>query len=351
MQIVNAFRRGISTFTVTGLLALGSLSAQAQSTANYKVTPSNADYIAADTADSKTHVMFANTDAAVAARKAGIKIQNNEASSAPKNAASTIPLVLYPADLTFQGGPVLTTTEHHAVYLHPNGVCPSVSSCWGNPEGFLRDLGRSQFIHVVDQYVGSSDDNRYTVGFNADVSFSLTGNMLTRGDLFAILHAVASATNATSYTHMYHLFLPQGIDTCLSSTQCYSPDNPSTFYFCAYHGAVTFSDIGHVIYSVEPYQALPGCHVAAPRPNSELIDSTNSVLSHEVFEAITDPDLNAWWNRSSLDLEGAEIGDECQPLYNAGFLVPTFRIGRNTYEVQLEYSNSGHRCVARPSDE
>ena len=45
-----------------------------------------------------------------------------------------------------------------------------------------------------------------------------------------------------------------------------------------------------MIYSVEPYQNVRGCHVGAPSPNGLVIDSTMSVLSHEFSESITDPD-------------------------------------------------------------
>jgi len=56
--------------------------------------------------------------------------------------------VRYPGDLTFQGGTVVDSAESHAIYLLPNGKCP-ISQCWGNPEGFLRDLAESRFIHLV----------------------------------------------------------------------------------------------------------------------------------------------------------------------------------------------------------
>jgi hypothetical protein len=163
------------------------------------------------------------------------------------------------------------------------------------------------------------------------------------------VHAVAKVTG-TGYGHIYHIFLPKGVDTCFDlSNVCYSPDNPSSFFFCAYHGSVTFSDIGHVVYTVEPFQNVGGCRVSTPAPNGQLADSTNSVLSHELFEAITDPDLNAWFNQTSLDLAGFEIGDECQPLSNStGALDPTFLINGKKYEVQTEYSNHYHACAVVP---
>ncbi len=69
------------------------------------------------------------------------------------------------------------------------------------------------------------------------------------------------------YDKIFHLFLPPGQQTCFDApngNQCYSPSNPSTFVFCAYHSATTFIDIGHVIYSIEPYQNVYGCANAAP---------------------------------------------------------------------------------------
>jgi hypothetical protein len=259
---------------------------------------------------------------------------------------SPTPPAFYGGDLVFSGGAKVTSAQSHAVYVD----CTPVSACWGNPEGFLTDLSKSSFIHLVDQYIGSVANLRYTVGAHANVSYGFYGNTLYPHDLFAILHAVATTTG-TGYSHIYHLFLPKGVDTCFDqSNSCYSPDNPSNFSFCAYHGSVTFSDIGHVVYTVEPFQNVPGCAVATPSPNGQTADSTNSVLSHELFELITDPDLNAWFNRTSLDLAGFEIGDECQPLVNSSmdFLVPTFLINGKKYEVQTEYSNHYHACAVVP---
>lgn len=254
----------------------------------------------------------------------------------------------YPADLSTPNNVVLQTTTQHALYVNYSG---SVAANWGNPEGFLKDLNKSPFIHLADQYVGSGEERRYPVGPNASINDASYGNLLDEKDIWAIVHAAAVVYGAGS-GHLYHVFLPPGTDTCFNmSTQCYSPDNPSTFAFCGYHSAVQFSDIGVVLFTVEPYQDVPGCAVATPSPNGQLADSTNSVLSHETFEAITDPLPGyGWTNNAALALYGAEIGDECEPLGNSAgdFLDPTFRIGEKVYEVQLEYSNRYHACVAQP---
>jgi hypothetical protein len=242
----------------------------------------------------------------------------------------------------------------HAVYVLNKAVSCTTPSCWGNPEGFLQDLAESDFIHITDQYVGREDNNRYTVGTHALVSFTLPSVPLTDSDVLGIVHAVIARTGQSGYNHIYHVFLPPGTDECFDSTDtvCYSPDNPSTFFFCGYHGSADFHDIGHVLYSVEPYENVRGCHVAPGSPNGQLVDSTNNVLSHELFETITDPDGTAWWNSTSLALNGNEIGDECAfviRLATGGYYdPPAFTIGDKRYAVQSEYNNESHACTIQP---
>jgi len=271
-----------------------------------------------------------------------------------EQASIPAPAVRYPADVVYQGGAVVEEAESHAIYMQPNGHC-EISSCWGNPEGFLRDVGRSNFVHLLDQYVGRTDNNRYTVGRRARVNFTPPGVPFTDNDMVAVVHAVASRTGNTGYGHIYHVFLPPGIDECFDDTfsVCYSPDNPNTWFFCAYHGSAD-TDIGHLVYTVEPYQNVGGCNDPPNTPNGQLVDSTNDVLSHELFETISDPDGTGWWNStpSVIGVEFEEIGDECvfitappPPIYGDPSV---FTIGAHVYAVQLEYSNSKHGCAGTP---
>jgi hypothetical protein len=254
-------------------------------------------------------------------------------------------------DLTYQGGPVVTAAQSHALYVTNPAVSCTTPACWGNPEQFLQDLSGSEFIRITDQYTGHNGNNQYTVGAHATVSFPLPAKPLTDLDMLAIVHAAASATHQTGYNHIYHVFLPPGTDECFDSsfTVCYSPDKPSTFFFCAYHTSADFADIGHVLYTVEPFQNVLGCNVSPGSPNGQLVDSTASVLSHELFETITDPDGTSWWNTESNDLFGDEIADECSfvifTAVAAYFDPPAFRIGGITYAVQMEYNNNAHTCT------
>ena len=262
----------------------------------------------------------------------------------------------YPADLSSGGGPTLGSTRQHAIYVNAKG---SIASNWGNPEGFLRHLNESSFIQITDQYVGTSAEDRYPVGGHVGVHYGTPGVTLYEHDIAAIVHAVAEEHGA-GLDNIYHVFLPQGTDTCFDLTPqnpnpvCYSPDNPATFAFCGYHDAVAFNDIGIVLFTVEPWQGSgSGCEIATPAPNSVLIDSTDNVLSHETFETITDPIPGlGYWNQTGDLLTGAEIGDECV-LFNfsnspGAFAPATFQINGKNYAVQPEYSNKYHACVTQP---
>lgn len=261
----------------------------------------------------------------------------------------------YPADLTYLGGSTVPFAQFHAIYMLPNGSCP-ISVCWGDPEGFLRHLGRSNFIQLSDQYLGVFGANRYFDGSDANVSYTPPSVPLTDADIEAVVYLVASATQETGYGHIYHVFLPPGQDECFDSTysECYSPDNPNSFYFCGYHSSVDFPGLGHVLYTVLPYADVPGCSVKPGTPNGMLADSADNVLSHETFETITDPDGASWWNYSAVVLFGDEIGDECEfvtfigPNGDAYFNPPTFNVGGHVYAVQSEYSNDAHACTTTP---
>jgi hypothetical protein len=215
---------------------------------------------------------------------------------------------------------------------------------------FLNDLNRSSLIHVIDQYVGTTARRRYTVGTGASFNETIFGNTVGQNDLLALVHAGAKQFGA-GYGHIYHVFLPQGIDTCFDQTSiCYSPDNPDSFFFCAYHGSVDFSDVGHVLYTVQPFENVEGCAVTRPTPNGRLADSTDSALSHELIETITDPDGTGWVSVASAISFGFEVADICVQfsLTSPFDDPPVINLNGIPYKVQLEYSNALHACTNVP---
>jgi hypothetical protein len=339
----------IAIFTAAFTLCSLTLLAQDQT-----ITPSASDDLAA----SQFTQTFASanralTDAGLAAPASDLRVTNASRNGGSKGDGRHP--FLFPADLSKfdPNAPVVPNATLHNIFIN------QPPAAWGNPVGFLNDLNRSDLIHITDQYVGVNFDGRYPVGasFLANVTPGaafpgLPANIITQGQIISLVHAAGSITGTgNGYDHMFNVFIPPGTDTCFPGNRaCFSPDNGRTFAFCAYHFSGTFSDIGHVIITVLPETGVPGCASQQPSINGIVADSVDSTASHEIIEAITDPDGNAFFVLGSLDLGGAEIGDVCQPGGNdaAEFLVPTFRVGRHLYAIQLEYSNLGHGCFAHP---
>ena len=156
--------------------------------------------------------------------------------------AATIPPTLktvpspgfYPADLAFVGGSLGKSTVASTTMQNVYVGC-SDGACWGNPLGFEKDLVKSKFIRLIDQYLGTMARNRYSVGAEMPAG-SVASNcnsatFCSQDDINGIAMA-ASAMGGTGKGHLYHIFLPSGVDTCMSGNQdCYAPDERFPFTF------------------------------------------------------------------------------------------------------------------------
>jgi hypothetical protein len=315
------------------------------------ISISQSDTAAAATAVASGHygIEITPPQTAVSQRSSAFARLGEAADAIPPESAvqplTALPAPVWsPIDLANFGGSTITSWLQWNVYL---GCSKNDQTCWGNPEQFITDLNGSKFIHLLDQYVGSTKPKRYPLSSKSTFNSSPVGTFLSLSATQSWLHAAvvaAGGSSAAGAGNIYHLYLNQGIDVCAdpSNTQCYSPDNPGTFAFCGYHSYVDFNDFGRVYYSVEPYQPVKGCFGTT----SDITSATANVLSHEIFEAITDPNLDAWFGSGyPIDNYGEEIGDECVWVH----LYPQKLNPKHpAYTTQNEYSNKYHSCANRP---
>jgi hypothetical protein len=162
---------------------------------------------------------------------------------------------------------------------------------------------------------------------------------------------VASHGLTRDLGHMYVMYLPKHVESCFfpgnpSNQQCTINITPSAAY-CAYHSELG----GNTVYANMPfpvYSSATGFTCSSeftlganesPNGNTDA-DVEISPLSHEISEAVTDPDTSTGW----FDSSGFENGDECAYEYGAthGTAGALYNqtINGHHYLTQEEFSNN-----------
>jgi hypothetical protein len=167
------------------------------------------------------------------------------------------------------------------------------------------------------------------------------------------------------YSHIYVMLLPKHVESCFysgttttSGNACTINHYPSAAY-CAYHSMFgpSYPTTGTVYANMPfPIYTSPvgytcgsdaGGHGVIESPNGNPdADTELSPTSHELMEAITDPNVSDGW----YDIAGYENGDECAYVYGAwtgpagGLYNQT--INGHHYLTQEEFSNTDYAHTA-----
>ncbi len=164
------------------------------------------------------------------------------------------------------------------------------------------------------------------------------GACLSDAQIQAEVKKVMAAAHLTGgLNKIFMVFTSSGEGSCLNSSSC------SYRQFCAYH---SYFKVGTtpVVYANQPYGTTSGCQTSgAPSPNNDAVaDAAATAASHELSEAITDPELNAWFTS-----QGNENGDLCA--YKYGPL--TWDAGKanqmwngSFFLLQTEFDNHANGC-------
>jgi len=134
------------------------------------------------------------------------------------------------------------------------------------------------------------------------------------------------STHTVDYSTIYEVVIPSSsYSSDGTSTSCGGP----SLSYCAYHGFIGSAGATSVKYSIEPYPSCSGCKVSGWSD----VQNQEHFVTHETREAVTDPNLNAWYDRT-----GYEADDKCA-------WSPTPFIGTGGYAYQYEWSNATKSCV------
>ncbi len=238
--------------------------------------------------------------------------------------------------IDYHGGPVMKAKGGQKVYIlwygdwanqSPTGkqiVRDMLNNVTGTPyyninTTYYQDNNPSKFVRNIVKLKGEADDVAKSAGSAlSDTQIrTLIANAITSGKFPADKNAV--------------YFLLTTKDVNATSGFCTS--------YCGWHThtSVLSTDIKYSFVG-DAARCLNACAAQSTSPNDNPgVDGMASVIMHELEEAATDPDLNAWWQTST----GMENADKCawtfQPtqtapngsLYNVQWGSRKFLIQRN----------------------
>lgn len=266
--------------------------------------------------------------------------------------------------LGYQGGRVMDTTGAQGVTITPIFWAPDG---YEFPDGYVElveqyiadvaaDSGTTTNVYsLVSEYSIPDGENQQDLRYQISSGDSITDtnpypesgcdieddftDCLTDDQLRDELDSLVQSEGLIAdLANFYPVFFPEPV-----MTEDRDGSN-SVDAYCGYHRAFE-TDAGVVAYGNEPF--LPdGCGMGQS-PNGNLpADGAINVLSHEVMEALTDPEDTVTWN----DKSGHEIGDICAEFYGVplGVADPdnpdttgfNQEINGNRYYTQTEFSNA-----------
>jgi hypothetical protein len=276
--------------------------------------------------------------------------------------------------LTYHGGPVMTTAVTYAIFWTPstlqNGAATSLSTSYENIlTNFLSLYPGHSIANNNTQYYSTSGSGlfHFTNYITNTGSFGgsyvdatpypasacsdpvTPSNCLSDAQIQAEVSKVMGIQGwSGGLNHIFFVYTGSGEGSCSSAGCAYTN-------YCAYHGYFN-SGSTTVLYGNMPYAAAGYCQAGSAPNGAADGDAAASITSHELTEAMTDPELNAWYSAT-----GSEIGDLCAWNYGTNTwdgglaneswpvsLSSLYIIGHPpvyNFELQMEYSNHSASCV------
>jgi hypothetical protein len=279
------------------------------------------------------------------------------AASPAQQAANPTPAPT-PDRVTYHGGPVMQGYKAYTIFWAPppHSIPASYQTLVNR---WFDDVGGSLLLNVAGQYF-QLDPPNFPFATVPNVS-ALGGTWLDTGNPYPhagtaadpLLDADIEAEVQRAIIAMawpnggndaeFLVLTASGVESCLTaSKKSCTPGVPGVAanqQYLGYHSFIGTSST--IIYANLPYAATWASLGLSPNgvPDADL---EIVVASHEQFESITDPTLDAW----SSDADGAEIGDKCAGNYGTVAADGSnVALNGNPYIVQAEWSNAQAGCA------
>jgi hypothetical protein len=233
----------------------------------------------------------------------------------------------------YHGGPVMLGTVNVYYIWYGNWSGNTAVTVLTN---LAQNIGGSPYYNINKTYYNGSNQavsgavnylQQTTVGYTHGTSLSDA----------AIQQIVVEAINS----HALPLDA-NGVYFVLTSADVTASSGFCTQY-CGWHthGTISGTDIKYSFVG-NPDRCPSACEAQTTGPNGNAgADGMASIIAHELEEAVTDPDLNAWYDR-----RGQENADKCAWTFGTTYTVANgskanMNLGGRDYLIQRNWVNAG----------
>lgn len=239
--------------------------------------------------------------------------------------------------ITYHGGPVMLGTTHIYYIWYGNWGSNSATTILTN---LAQHIGGSSYFNINTTYYNGSNVH---VSNSVQYTSSTTDNY-SRGT--ALNDAAIQAIVSSAITSGRLPLDTNAVYFVLTSADVNETSGFCTQY-CGWHtrGTISATDIKYSFVG-NPDRCPSACAAQTTGPNGNAgADGMASIISHELEEAVTDPDLNAWY-----DSRGAENADKCAWTFGTTHTAPNgalynMTLGSMNYLIQRNWVNaSGGYC-------
>ena len=234
--------------------------------------------------------------------------------------------------ITYHGGPVIlgTTNIHYIWYGNWSSGDKTILT------DLAQSIGGSPYFNINTTYYNGSNvhvSNAVAYAGAANDNYS-HGTSLSD----SAIQSIVAAQNPTDTNGVY--FVLTSADVNETSGFCTQ--------YCGWHthGTINGRDIKYAFIG-NPARCPSACTNGTGAPNGSVgADGAASIISHELEEAVTDPDLNAWY-----DNRGRENADKCAWTFGSTYTTPNggvanMKLGSRDFLIQQNWVNaSGGFCA------
>jgi len=263
--------------------------------------------------------------------------------------------------ISYHGGPLITSTATHIYYIW-YGDWTNNNSAQNILKDFANNIGGSSYFNINTTYYD-----------NLGIKVQNLPNAAFPNLRSPVLYSQAQATDNTGGYYplgksLTDSNIQQIVSTAISSGSIGNADLNAVYFvltsadvnessgfctkYCGWHthGTIAGMDIKYSFVG-NPDRCPSACEWQTTSPNGNPgADGMASIIAHELEEAVTDPDLNAWY-----DTLGRENADKCAWTFGTTSTAPNgslynVTLGNSNYLIQQNWVNalSGYCKMSYP---